>query len=364
MPKKFAKKYVIEDRTDGVLRFYFRKRGQKKVRLPGVPGSDEFNEAYYIAVNGTAVEEARGPKLSTKNSLRWLCEQYFQSAEYKRLDQRTRHVRKLIIEHMWAEPLKKDSTRLFEDMPIAAITAKAVRVLRDRKAEKPEAANSRIKALRAIFAWACKSDVELMLTNPARDVSFFAQQGDGYHSWTEDEIAKFEDKHKIGTKPRLALALMLYTGQRRSDVILFGRQHVSNGSLKFTQFKGRKKKPITLEIPVHPKLQKIIDASPVGDLTFLVTEFNKGFTAAGFGNWFRKQCNDVGLPHCSAHGLRKSASARLAERGATEKQIMSVTGHTTSKEVSRYTKAANQKLLAESAISLFDDIDERNEGGK
>lgn len=353
MPKKFAKKYVVEDWTDGVLRFYFRKRGQKKVRLPGVPGSDEFNEAYYKALNGAVEKEPSGPKLSTKNSFRWLCEQYFQSAEYKRLDQRTRHVRKLIIEHMWAEPLKKDSKRLFEDIPIPAFTAKTVRVLRDRKAETPEAANSRIKSLRAIFAWACLPDVELALSNPARDVALFSQQGDGYHSWTEEEISKFEETHPIGSKPRLALALLLYTGQRRSDVVLFGRQHVSNGVLKFTQFKGRKKKPVTLELPIHPKLQNVIDASPVGDLTFLVTAFNKGFTSAGFGNWFREQCNAAGLPHCSAHGLRKAASARLAERGATENQIMSVTGHTTSKEVARYTKAANQKRLAKSAIGLL-----------
>ncbi|MGF9694738.1 site-specific integrase [Rhizobium sp. 0TCS1.26] len=352
MPKKFAKKYVIEDRTDGVLRFYFRRRGQKKVRLPGVPGSDEFNEAYYGALNGVA-EERKGPKLSEKNSLRWLCEQYFQAAEFKRLDKRTQHVRRLIIEHMWAEPLKPDSKRLFEDMPINAITGKAVRVLRDRKVETPEAANSRVKALRSIFSWACKSDVELMISNPARDVAFFPSEGDGYHSWTDAEISTFEQTHPIGTKARLALALLLYTGQRRSDIVLFGRQHVTDESLRFTQFKGRKKKPVTLEIPVHPTLRKVIDASPCGDMTFLVTEFGKGFTSNGFGNWFRRQCNAAGLPHCSAHGLRKAASSRLAERGATEKQIMSITGHSTSKEVTRYTKAANQKRLAQSAMGLL-----------
>lgn len=357
MPKKFAKKYVVEDNTDGVLRFYFRKRGQRKVRLPGVPGSDEFNEAYYRALDGL-IDEPKGPKLSTKNSLRWLCEQYFQSGEYRRLDKRTQHVRKLIIEHMWAEPLKPDSKKIFEDLPISAITSKAVRVLRDRKTETPEAANSRVKALRAIFSWACKPDVELMSSNPARDVAQFTQQGDGYHSWTDEEISQFEARHPIGTKPRLALALLLYTGQRRSDVVLLGRQHVSGESLRFTQFKGRNKKPVTLEIPVHPTLRKVIDASQCGDMTFLVTEFGKGFTSNGFGNWFRKQCNSANLTHCSAHGLRKAASARLAERGATEKQIMSITGHSTSKEVTRYTKAANQKRLARSAIELLGEGEE------
>lgn len=356
MPRKFSKKYVVEDLTDGVLRFYFRRRGQKKVRLPGLPGSDEFNEAYYRALQGVTEEKQQGPKLSTRGTLRWLCEQYFQSAEFDRLDPRTRHVRKLIIEHIWAEPLKKDCTRLFEDIPLQQISSQHIRVLRDRKKATPEAANSRVKALRAVFSWATKSDVELVQVNPARDVKYFAQDGDGFHSWTENEIAQFQEAHPVGTKPRLALDLLLYTGQRRSDVILLGRQHLSEGWLKFTQFKGRRRKPVTLELPVHPKLQKSIDATPCGDLTFLVTEFRNGFTAAGFGNWFRKQCDRAGLPpHCSAHGLRKAAAARLADRGATEKQIMSVTGHSTSKEVTRYTKAANQRRLAESAFSLLND---------
>ncbi|WP_223843372.1 tyrosine-type recombinase/integrase [Sinorhizobium fredii] len=84
-----------------------------------------------------------------------------------------------------------------------------------------------------------------------------------------------------------------------------------------------------------------------------MTEFNRPFTANGVGNWFRKRCNEAGLPHCSSHGLRKAAASRLADRGATEHQIMSITGHTTSKEVTRYTKAANQKRLAKSAVGLM-----------
>jgi enterobacteria phage integrase len=37
-------------------------------------------------------------------------------------------------------------------------------------------------------------------------------------SWTDDEIQRFEQHWPIGTKERIAFALMLYTGQRRSDV--------------------------------------------------------------------------------------------------------------------------------------------------
>lgn len=105
-----------------------------------------------------------------------------------------------------------------------------------------------------------------------------------------------------------------------------------------------------MEIPIIPEFQQVIDESPTGDLTFLVTAFNRPFTSNGFGNRFRKWCDEAGLQNCSVHGLRKAAAARLAELGCTEQEIMAITGHRTSKEVTRYTRAASQKTRAESAL--------------
>jgi integrase len=101
-----------------------------------------------------------------------------------------------------------------------------------------------------------------------------------------------------------------------------------------------------------------MDASPCGDLTFLVTKYGKPYSADGFGNWFRRVCDKAGLENCSAHGLRKAAASRLAEIGCTEHEIMSITGHRTIKEVQRYTEAARKKVLADNAISKVQkDID-------
>jgi integrase len=102
-------------------------------------------------------------------------------------------------------------------------------------------------------------------------------------------------------------------------------------------------------IPVVPDLRTIIDATPSGHLTFLTTAFGKPFTAAGFGNWFRDQCDAAGLPHCAFHGLRKAAARRLAEYGCTPHEIAAITGHATLKEIERYTKAASRKQLARAA---------------
>jgi integrase len=69
---------------------------------------------------------------------------------------------------------------------------------------------------------------------------------------------------------------------------------------------------VTLSLPIRPELKTILDATPSGQMTFLVTAFGRSFTANGFGNWFREKCDEAGLSHCTAHGLRKAAAARLA----------------------------------------------------
>ena len=221
-----------------------------------------------------------------------------------------------------------------------------------------------MKAFRQVFAFAIEEEDErgnsLMDRNPAKDVAYLEGSAEGFHAWTLDEVEQYEERHPIGTKARLALALLLYMSQRRSDTIRFGKQHVRVNSnaveddferaLIFTQFKGRKRKPVTLEIPIIPQLWEIIEQSPTDDLTFLVTEFGLPFSDAGFGNKMRQWCDEAGLPQCSAHGLRKASSARLAEFGCTDREIMAITGHKTAKEVTRYTRSANQKVLAKAAM--------------
>jgi integrase len=237
-----------------------------------------------------------------------------------------------------------------EREPFNKLTPLSILKWRDAKADRPEAANALIKALRQLYAFSI--EYRHATKNPAKDVKYLKGNSEGFHSWSEEEIARFEAFHPVGSKARLALALLPYTGQRRSDVVLFGRQHLRGEWLHFTQQKNRARKPIALTLPLHPELQRIIEATPSGALTFLVTEFERPFTANGFGNRFRKWCDEAAMPlECSAHGLRKAAATRLAEAGATELEIRAITGHQTSKEVNRYTKAASQKLLATSGMA-------------
>jgi integrase len=107
-----------------------------------------------------------------------------------------------------------------------------------------------------------------------------------------------------------------------------------------------------LRIPMHTDLLAILDATPSSHLTFLATAYGKPFTAAGFGAWFRKRCDEAGLSKdCSFHGLRKAACRRLAEAGCSANEIAAISGHASLREVERYTKAADQERMARNALA-------------
>jgi integrase len=344
-------KYVVED-TDrhGNVRIYYRRPGQLKVRLRGPVGSPEFLIDYQAAsaapTNQTRRKAAKVQKVQA-DTLQWLCIQYFASPMYKQLDPSTRRTRRSILERFCEN--KGDGEK-----PFAQLLPRHVRARRDAIMDTPAAANSLIKTLRQLFRFAIRYD--LHETNPAEQVEYLTTNAEGYHSWTLGEIEAYEAAHPFGSMARLALALALYTGQRRSDLIRFGWQYLREDHegvlwLVFTQHKGRNRHPISLEIPIIPELQRHLAGELVGTETFLVNEYRRPFTVAGFGNRFRKWCDAAGLKNCSVHGLRKAAAARLAELGCSEFEIMAITGHQTSKEVTRYTRGASQKLRAASALT-------------
>jgi site-specific recombinase XerD len=334
--------YSIPDRHGNDRLYFWRGKGHPRVRLRETPGTTAFHQRYEELLKPAPA--TGGALKATPRTWRWLLTLYFASAEFQRLNATTQSLRRRILESTCAEPVYQGAGEKFADFPLDRLASKAVRVLRDRKAKLPHAANNRLKAIRYVFKWAMEA--EHLRSNPARDVALIRAPSDGHHTWTLEELERFEARHSVGTKARLALDLLMYTGSRRSDVVRLGRQHVREGWLRFTQVKTK----TLVELPILPGLQRTLDASPTGDLTFLVTDQGKGFTAAGFGNKFRDWCNEAGLPQCSAHGLRKAAATRAAENGATANQLMAMFGWLNLSEAERYTKAAERKKLAGAAL--------------
>lgn len=335
-------RYLVRDvDRHGNVRWYLRRRGLGKVRLPCGPESDEFDAAYRAAIQGTKTPET--PKIArfAPGTFGDLISRYFASAEYKQLAPSSRQARKLVLDRFRA---------VHGENELRGFEARHVKAFRDAIADRPEAANSLVKYLRAVLAFGVSE--KIVESNPAREVPYLSSKNpEGFRQWTLTEIEAFEAHWAVGTLPRLALALLLYTGQRRSDVVRLGRQHLRDGWLTFTQAKNANRKPVTLSIPLVPELARIIAATPSSGMVFLESAWKRPYSVEGFGNAFRKWSRAAGLSECSPHGLRKAAASRLAELGCTAHEIAAITGHRTLKEVARYTAAASQKIMAASGMA-------------
>ena len=354
MPRRLPKHCVEDVDRYGNIRIYLRLKGRPKVRLEGIPWSPDFMARYETGLNGPPPEKASDPRVTTPNTWKWLCQAYLASTAFKSgLDGVTQRRRRSLLEATYDEPTAPGAKTRFADFPLARLTSQAIAVLRDRKAAQPDGANNTLKAIRAVFKWALLPEVRKAPHNPARDVPLFRRATDGFHTWSVEEVLQFQRAYPLGTKQALALALLLYVGGRRSDVVKLGRQHLRDGVIRYTQHKNRQKAPMTLEVPVLPELREAIDACPSQHLTFLVTDYGKSFSSNGFGNRFGAWCEKAGLPHCSAHGLRKAGATLAAENGATVSQLMAMFGWRTAKMAELYTKKAEQRRLARCAMSLI-----------
>jgi integrase len=326
---------------------YFRRRGSPRIPLPGIPGSAEFMEAYQQALAAAPIAIGAA-KRSKPGSVSEAIAEYYSSQAFRSLTGGTPASRRAILEK-------------FRDkhghLPLASVPKEFVHALLDTML--PHEAKNWLTAFRHFARWALER--KLMRNDPTLSVHVKRPKSDGFHTWTEQEITQFEAHWPIGTKPRLALALGLYTAQRRGDVVRIGRQHIRDGVLTVRQAKTG----ATLAIPVHTELTAIIAATPVGHLTLLVTQSGKSYGGNDFSEMFRTWCDAAGLPgHCSFHGLRKAACTRLADAGASAHEIAAISGHKTLKEIERYTKGADQARLARAAMERIGNQSVKSERGE
>jgi integrase len=210
-------------------------------------------------------------------------------------------------------------------------------------AERPGAALAVIKILRVLIRHAI--DIGWLKHDPS--IGIKRPKSKEICSWTEIEIESFEERWPLGTKERLAFALLLYTGQRRSDVHRMTWADVTETTIRVVQQKTGTK----LTIPLHRNLLALLAVAERNHMTIINTSYGRPFTVDGFGQWLREAITAAGLPlGCKPHGLRKAAGRRLAEAGCSANEIMSVLGHKTMAEAERYTREADQAKLAAAAV--------------
>jgi len=335
MPRPRPPHVHRQETRHGRVVWYFRRGKGPRIRLPGPPGSDGFDAAYEAALRGGDV---RPHSAAGRGTLAWLIDRYRESTAWADLSLATRRQRETILRQVVASAGAE---------PATAITRAVVVAGRDRRRETPAQARHFLDTLKGLFRWAAES--QIVETDPTLGVRPpKAPRTGGFAAWTDDDVAAFTARWPVGTRARVALDLLRYTGLRRGDAVRLGRQHLRGGVFRLATAKTGAVVTITL----LPALEATLAAGPTGDLAYICGERGQPMTKEAFGNIFREWCVAAGVTK-SAHGLRKLAATTMAEAGATVTELESVFGWSGGGMASLYTRSANRAKVGQTASRLL-----------
>ncbi|MGO4353883.1 tyrosine recombinase XerC [Rhizobium sp. RAF36] len=343
---------VFDPDRRGNGRYYVRKKGAPKIRIKAAfesrPGeiSKAFMDEYWAAlasIDGT-IAAAPAKVTAREDTFNWLCDQYYRSDLFQRFDRDTQRDKRSVL------------TRFCEgagELPYKKYRKEDMEKSQLKRRDKPGAADKLVKVIKALFNWAIEK--KLATHNPAVGVAAINVGSEGFHTWTPEELDQFREFYPLGTKPRLAMEIMINIGARLSDAAGIGPRNetIIKGErwLRFTVKKNRKRfGPVTIEAPMTDELIAAIAATEIGADAYLVTSFGKPFVTAGLGNKMRDWCNDAHLPDCSSHGLRKAAAVALAENGASAPELCAIFGWTNLRTAQIYIDKANKRKMARNAF--------------
>lgn len=324
----------------GKFIWYVRKPGEGRVRLRAVFGTPEFDAEYAAAIEGATKQIARS-KLES-GSLGWLWERFRETGNWTSLKQSTRRARENIMAHVLAKSAAE---------PANAIKPSDILHGRDIRSKTPAQSKGFLVVMRAMFRWAVTAGhVEL---DPTAGIKALPKvKNEGFPIWSEDDVEQYQAFWKIGTKERVWIDVLLYTGLRRGDAVRLGRQHVRQGVATMRTEKSQG--TTTVVLPILPVLAATLAKGPTGDLAFICGASGKPLTKETFGNFFREACNAAGVFGKSAHGLRKAGATRAADNGATVTELEAIFGWHGGGMAALYTKAADRRRASMRAMTLME----------
>lgn len=335
MPRPRPPHLQREENRHGNTVWYVRIGKGPRIRIKAALGSPEFEDAYQAALRGERPAKAG---TAAAGSLEWLITRYRDSSDWAGLSLATRRQRENILKQVIASAGRQ---------PFAQITEATIAAGRDRRSKTPFQARHFLDTMRGLCGWA--HGAKYITTNPAAGVKYprLATVG-GFPVWTEEDVIAYEARWPIGTRQRVWMAVLLYTGLRRGDAVRLGRQHVRNGIATIKTDKS--KHQIEVALPILPVLAEVLAAGPTADLAFICGADGKPFKKESFGNAFSEACRSAGVRK-SAHGLRKIGATRAAMNGANVHQLNALFGWTGNKMASLYTQSADRARLARESIN-------------
>lgn len=341
MPRPRPPHLQRETTRHGKTVWFVRIGKGPRTRLREPYGTPAFDTEYQVAIGGAP---APTPQTPAAASLQWLWDSYRETGAWTGLSLATRRQRENIMRHVLADSGTK---------PYAAIRPAHIQAGIERRSNTPSAARNFLDTMKGLFRWArkrshVKADPTATDIEPPK-----RKKGNGFPAWTREDIKAYRRRWPLGTRQRVWLDVILYTGLRRGDLNRIGKQHVRNGVATIRTEKGGE--TVTVTLPILPALQATLDRGPIGDLAWICGARGQPFTKESFGNEFAEAARKAGVPK-SAHGVRKIAATIAAENGATGKELDAIFGWIDGGKTSAvYTAAADRARLSSQAIGKLDE---------
>lgn len=329
--------HLLHERTNrGRWVWYFRVGKGARIRLPDEYGSPAFIAAYHAALAGEPLAQAKGKP--GKGTVAWLIDRYRESSAWTALSKATRYQR----DRIFSQIIDKAGGE-----PFSGVTAKTIRNGREARKETPFMANNYLRAVKGLFTWAVEA--EYIIENPASGVQELAVKTKGHEPWTVADVRRYEERWPLGTRERVWLHVLAYTGLRLGDACAVGWQHVRDGYVSMRAEKTGQ----MIEFPLLPPLLETLKAGPTSDLAFIANAHGRPFVKESFGNAFRDACRAAGITGKSAHGLRKMLASLAAEIGASEELLQAWFGWQSNRMSAIYTRAASKRAMAGKLGEMF-----------
>lgn len=342
----------------GRTRWRFRRAG-RTIALPHQPGHPEFEGAYRAAIEGRAPKKAEivahpGAVVPKSLAAAWRIV-ITNSPDWKALDPVTRQKQTAIAEAFLLSSVTPNARAIWGQAPVADLKRRHIKALLAARSATPHAARHLLVVIRKMTLAAL--DEEWIETDPTYRLKYRPAMK-GWRAWTDDERAAYERRWPLGTTPRLAYALALWLGNRRSDVVLLRTDAIKDDVVDIVQAKtGR-----ALRLAITPMMREALDAADLSGETILLTAYRKPFSAKSLTGRMADWTRAAGLPAgCTLHGLRKTLGGMLADGGATTREIMDTLGHTDIKHAELYTKSANQERLARRGLAAVTSLQEERQ---
>ena len=286
--------------------YYYFGRGKGAVRLPDDPNSPEF----LAMVADLADPKNRRPA----DTVATLADTYSGSPEFDNLAHETRRV--------YLGILKRIQSHKIGTMPLEAADDPRSRRhfmrWRNEMRSTPRRADLSMAVLKRLFSFGI--DQGLMSYNPVSAVGRLSKGTRAEIVWTDDQIDL-----ALGGFPTIlaqAVALALWTGQRKADILGLRWKDIDGEYIRITQSKTGAKVSIYL---TH-RLRSILDAiEKVGPLV-LTNSLGRPWTSSGFDSSWKKAMASAAITGVTFNDLRGTAENRLRESGCTEAECYSITG--------------------------------------